>query len=190
VDPGTTIVAILEKASMLSPSAKRPLGEKKILPRTTRVAAAAAALAFAVAAVAVVRVAKSDAIAEGARASGVQPRVTAALAVTSPLAVTTTESASIGATLSDDTASADRDREPAKPAEPLAPPRIVAAAPPPPPKTIVRTVYLPPPAKSASVELKPEKPVEKPVESKSKDCAIPFTIDEFGHRHYKVECVH
>jgi hypothetical protein len=37
------------------------------------------------------------------------------------------------------------------------------------------------------------KPAASPTlvaEARAKDCAIPFTIDELGHKHYKVECVH
>jgi serine/threonine-protein kinase len=162
-DPATTILAILQKASMLRPSAKRPAPTMRPA-RTTRYAAGAAAVALVFAAVAVARVTKSEAaIARVATAATPAVQTTEAAHVTPAPTAETTDTAEV----------VPRRAEPE-------PPPVAVAVPAHAPKLaqpVTRVAYAP------KIQAQPA-PADK-----SKDCAIPFTIDENGHKHYKVECV-
>ena len=185
-DPATTILAILERASKLSPSASRPaavattatpleeasasrLAFSGTTPpsgtRTTRFAVGLAAIAFAVAGIAVARVAKSEAamarggaVATSAPTTAPPPSAPPAAPAAAPRPEATVAEAAPAAVPA------------AVPAEPHTMPRVVRAQ-----ISGPKSSSSPPPAVA---------------DARTKDCAIPFTIDEFGHRHYKVECVH
>ena len=85
MEAATTMLAILEKASMLRPSAKRPAPAAAPRgARTTRFAIGVAAFAFAVAGIAIARVAKSEA----AQTSAVTTTAATTIAVAEPAPVT------------------------------------------------------------------------------------------------------
>ena len=170
VDPETTMIAILEKASMLRPSAKRPA---PAAPRAaaTRFALGVAALALAVAGVAVARSAKSEAAQLSAvttTAAVVAPPAGEALpavAPASPVVVTTTSTSEESAPRPEQHA-----RSVARVARPVARAALPKAVP-----------TAPSPAAS--------EPVPAPVPETKPGCKIPYTIDSDGHKHYKVECI-
>ena len=168
VDPETTMIAILEKASMLRPSATRPA---PAAPRAaaTRFALGVAALALAVAGVAVARSAKSEA----AQLSD----VTTTAAVVAPpageaLPAVATASAVVVTTTSTSEEIAPRPEQPARSVARVARPVARAAL----PKAVPAA---PSPAASEPVPVPETKP----------GCKLPYTIDSDGHKHYKVECI-
>ncbi len=190
--PTTTILAILEKASMLRPSAKRP--KPAPLPSrsrfATRLAIGVAAVAMAVAGVAVARSAKNDAPA----------------AVVAHVTTTSNEQA-LGTTLAAThrdpapslAAHVDSEEAPAvtpAPAPQPAPARVTstrsATARASTPKIQQPTLAIAAQPAAAHVDNAAPGPQPAPVavaDTKSKDCRIPFTIDENGQKHYKVECL-
>lgn len=151
VTEAATVIAVLEKASALRPSAKRPPAMRP--GRRARLALGLGACAIALAAIGVVRNARS---ATPSRPVALAPPPVALVPPPPPAA----------STVPAPTVAVPEKKEPPKPA-----PRVVKAAP------------APRAAPSAAAEPEPAK-TEKP-----KDCRIPFTIDENGHKHYRVECI-
>jgi len=156
----TAMVGILERASMKSPSQRRPIpGTQAMTPipqmrptsnRTTRVAVAVAAAALLVAGVAVAKVAKNESHPVVREVHIVAPQATqlADNQATAPAAVPVAA------------------KEEAAPA--VAPVRNSVIARAPSPRAVVA-------AKSAPA-------------AAGNNCKIPYTIDASGLKHYKVEC--
>ncbi|MBX3207239.1 MAG: serine/threonine protein kinase [Labilithrix sp.] len=180
-DPATAMLAVLEKASMLRPSAKRPApaAPRAASTRTTRFAIGVAALAFAVAGLAVARVAKSEAAV---------PQIvttTGAIAPASEASPARVEVASPGVEAPSPAVEAAPAAETASPE-----PAPVAARLTRPAARAARAAVVPPapkaPPAAAPAEL--AAPPAAAPDTKS-NCKIPYTIDADGHKHYKVECV-
>jgi len=170
-EAATTMLAILEKASMLRPSAKQPAPASPRAARTTRFALGVAAVALAVAGAVVARVSKSEAA--QARA-GVTPAAT--VVVTEPAPAPSAVAAT-----------------------PVSAPAAIDETPAPivqqPVRAVARTTR---PVARAATPIVAAKPATPPVEAKPEaapapepkpSCKIPYTIDSAGHKHYKVECI-
>ena len=164
-DGATTMLAILEKVSMLRPSAKRPAPSTPRTTGTTRfaVAVAVAAFAFAVAGVAVARVARSE-----AAQRQVATVTDATVIAPSPAVVAVSEPEAKHSVVAD-------------------PPAAVVHLP---VHAVARTTRKPPRAvpKPPASEVKAE-PAPVAAQEPKASCRIPYTIDSDGHKHYKVECI-
>lgn len=163
----TTILALLEKASMLGPSAKRPSPPARARTKRIAIAIGIGAVAFAIAGVGVARVAKRD----------VSPARLPAAMATSPAAPKLDGPAMplVGPAsmppVANDTPS-------------QAPPRSVAHV----TRPFARAVA--PASTGGGSRSVATHPVVTPgLESGKKDCKIPFTIDVDGHKHFKAECL-
>ena len=178
-DATATMLALLEKASMLRPSAKRPA--PTVAPRaarTTRLAIGVAAFAIGVAGIAVARVAKSESAQTHTGAVTTTAATKAAIA-TEPVERPAMQVPVIVPTIVEDSP-APPVQQPARTAARTTRPAARAAAPAVVKPALHPTLAAPEPAAAAA-------PVAAPDPKPS--CKIPYTIDSDGHKHYKVECI-
>jgi serine/threonine protein kinase len=184
-EPATKLLQILEKASMLRPSVKRPSPVTGSRPRrlATRVAVGAAAIVFAVAGVAVARVAKSE-------STPVHTMVAPSAEQLVNIPARDLASAPIVATPVAEDDAVDAPVHTARATHPAAPP---AAGAPHRPAVVVKitqpTLAIAPPPPIAAENPAAPVVVADATNAKSKECRIPFTIDTQGQKHYKVECL-
>mgnify|MGYP001130353133 CR=1 FL=1 len=183
----TTMLAILERASRLSPSAKRPAATApttSTVPaakargrlRKTGVAIGFAVMALAVSGLAVSRVRKSEAAPRVAQVAAVQEVAAAAAPVHAAVAPVVT-------------ATAEKAVEAPPPAEPAAKPAAEQKP------EAQATANAAPRAKRSTTTAAVQKPAAAARRAADNDgakkdpaCAIPYTVDAEGHKHFKAEC--
>jgi serine/threonine-protein kinase len=168
----STMLAILERASRLSPSAKRPAALQPSAytrARKTGAALVFATLALAVAGLAVSRVRSSEAAPPRVAPVAVAP--TLQILETAPAAPLVAQPAPANPAVDAKPAAEAKEPETRVAANVVAPAKR---------STTTAAVQKPSVARRAAADAEPAK--------KNPACAIPYTVDADGHKHFKAEC--